>query len=153
MLAGKSPTASAVTEIGASFKRNLLPERIDDFINKSDERAGLNRLHLLVICSANLESYLQDAITLYVGGLGYAKGPRKLNDVGEAIAAPVIKSSTVPSMMKYIQELLCLTFGQHLTRWQKGYKLRCGAAHNGGIVTSKVLRDIPDIKLRPGRHG
>jgi hypothetical protein len=80
-----------------------------------------------------------------VGAKGHNKGDSKLDPVGEALARPVIRSSTLPDMLKYTEDLLGITLGPSLTAWQKAYKLRCAAAHNGGRVTAKVLKDIPDI--------
>src|SRR5580692_9912072 len=65
-LHGKADAAQVTTELHASFDYRQLPETVGSFVAKLDERAGVERLHLLMICSANLESYLQEATKLYV---------------------------------------------------------------------------------------
>lgn len=139
-----------VDVVGTDFKRGMIPDTCQEFEDREDARTGVFRLYLLLICSANLEAYLQDSIRLFVANSGHATGPFKLDAVGEAIARPVLNSSTVPSMLKYIQDLTDITFGEHLTRWQKAYKLRCSAAHNGGFADEKTKKNIPDLKIDAG---
>jgi hypothetical protein len=134
------------------FTRLMIPESVEELLANIDERTGIERLHWLSVCSANLESYLQDSIRLYVANLGYAKAPRKLSPVGDALAKPVINSSTVPDMIDYVQDLLDVDLAADLTKWKRAYKLRCAAVHNGGFVTPKVLKDIPDIRIPLGKR-
>jgi hypothetical protein len=145
------PGSSFVTDvIGTSFPRGMLPQKCDEYRNDLAEREGTHRLHLLVICSANFESYLQDIIRLHVGSLGHALQAFALDDVGKALARPVVNSSTVPEMLKYIEQLVTVSFGPHLVQWINAYKLRCAAAHNGGVMTAKVKKDIPSLKAAKG---
>jgi hypothetical protein len=151
LLAGKEGAAYAVDLIQRSFARTMLPETVDDLLNHTlAERSGIERVHLLALCSANLETYLQEAIRLHVANLGYSKGPEKLSAVGDALARPVVHSSTVPNMVGYIQEFLAVDLGKELGLWRRAYKMRCAAVHNGGFVTPRVLKDIPDIGLGLG---
>jgi hypothetical protein len=132
------------------FTRAMLPDTCEEFRNREVNRTGIFRLYLLVICAANLEAYLQDAIRLFVGSNGHAVGPRKLNPVGEAIARPVVQSSTIPDMLDYIESLLNISFGDHRLRWQTAFKLRCTAAHNGGIADTKAKKKMPDLRTQVG---
>jgi hypothetical protein len=50
-------------------------------------------------------------------------------------------------MIKYLESLLSIDFGVHRARWVKGYKLRCEAAHEGGVVTGSTLKVIPDLGI------
>lgn len=141
-----------VADIVASpaVPRGKFPLKIKEFRERLGLHEGIHRLHLLVVCSANFESYLQDAVRLRVGSLGYASKAFTLNSVGSAMAKPVINSSTVPDMLEYIEKLLSLQFGDARSLWKKAYKLRCAAAHNGGVATSKTRRDIPSLGLSDG---
>jgi hypothetical protein len=144
-------TAFAAEVVQASFKRGMLPETVHELVEHHlEERCGIERVHLLAVCSANLEAYLQEAAKLYVAGLGHVKGIGKLTAVGDALARPVLNSSTVPNMISYIQELLRLDLGHELGLWRNAYKLRCAAVHNGGFVTPRVLKEVPDIGLAIG---
>src|SRR5262249_37511144 len=115
-----------------------------------EERAGVGRLHLLMVASANLESFLQDAVRLHIGALGHARAAFRLDAVGDAMARPVVGSSTVPDMLKYTEGLLGLDLSAHRERWREGYRLRCAAAHNGGVVTTRVQRELPTLELELG---
>ena len=152
MLDGKPPTAKAVTELGTPFPMFRLPENIGDLLGHLDHRSGVHRLHLLVVGMANIEAYLKEATLLHVGGLGHADGPRRLTDVGDALAAPVVKKSTVPEMVDYAGRLLSVDFQPVMTSLKRAYKLRCEVAHSGGIVTTRTLKDIPDVGLPLGDH-
>ncbi|MCB0639935.1 MAG: hypothetical protein KDC54_25110 [Lewinella sp.] len=112
----------------------------------AEEYLSRSRLHLLVICSANLESYLQEITFWHIANLGHLKtGVYQLTSVGKALGNPILGKASLPQPLKYAQDLFQLSFGNDLTVWQRSYKLRCAAAHNGGIVTARTLRDIPDL--------
>jgi hypothetical protein len=147
----KKGTDFIVDAIGPHFKRGMLPDTCDEFAAREDDRTGVFRLYLLVMCSANLEAYLQDVIRLHVGAQGHAIGPMKLTKVGDAIAKPVIRSSTIPDMLDYIESLVGVDFGKHRENWQKAYRLRCAAAHNGGFVDGQIKKKIPDIGFDEGQ--
>jgi hypothetical protein len=153
LLANAPATAFAAEVVQASFKRAMLPETVHELVeHRLEERCGIERVHLLAICSANLETYLQEVIRLYVAGLGHVKGIGKLTAVGDALARPVSNSSTVPNMISYLQELLGLDLSHELGLWRTAYKLRCAAVHNGGFVTPRVLKEVPDIGLAIGER-
>jgi hypothetical protein len=151
-LDGKVVTAKAVTELGSPFCLRMLPESVEELRGQLKHRSGVHRLHLLVVALANIESYLKDAVLLHVGGLGYAAGHRKLNDVGAALAAPIAKKSTVPEMVEYAGHLLSVDFRPVMASLKRAYKLRCEAVHSGGVVTARTLTDIPDLGVRLGDH-
>jgi len=151
LLSTASPrTDNAVNHISTTVPQRHLPETVASLLSKLPSIAGTQRLHLLVIESANLEAYLQDAITLHVASIGHGNEPTGLNNIGKAIARPVINSSTIPDMLEYIEDLIDVRFGIHLTRWKKAYKLRCAAAHNGGVMTSQQRKKMPDLPVAPG---
>lgn len=110
------------------------------------EYLNRSRLHLLVICAANLESYLKEITFWHLYSNGYkSKNAKKLDAIGNAIGRPILSRSSLPEPLKYAQLLFHLDFGTNLTKWQRFYKLRCAAAHNGGMVTARTLKDIPDL--------
>ncbi|MFZ1794872.1 MAG: hypothetical protein WAU96_15745, partial [Anaerolineae bacterium] len=93
-----------ITEIlPASFKKGKFPMKHDEMLKWTDDYLARARLHLLVVCAANLESYLKSATNLFILGKGYSKyvktkeGERlKINKVGEAIGAPILKRDSLP---------------------------------------------------------
>jgi hypothetical protein len=96
----------AIDQLGSTVPRGLIPEDVATFLDNLDARQGIQRLHALVICAANLETYLKDAALLHLGSQGHAKAPYVLNKVGAATGQPILKSSTVPDMLAYAEELL-----------------------------------------------
>lgn len=58
------------------------------------------------------------------------------------MASPVVDRSTVPDMIEYIEHLLGIKFGQDLTDWRRGYKLRCSAAHEGGQMSADTAKKL-----------
>lgn len=152
-LLSKEPEAHPVDEIGCCFDKRMYTENIADTLTWLPEYMGRNRLHLLVIYTAFLETYLKEITFYYIASQGYISNksekdkPIKLTKVGEAYSFPIIKSSTVPDMIKYASELFDINFGKQATEWIKIYKVRCAAAHNGGIATPKFLQDISGMSL------
>jgi hypothetical protein len=149
-LLGRNATDYAIDAMGTPFPRGMLPDTVDQMLNALDLRAGNERLNLLVIYAANLEAYLQDVVRLHVSALGHSTGPEVLTPIGKAIAHPVVNKSTLPTMIEYTGYLLDVNYGIHLDHWKIAYKLRCAAAHNGGVVTARTLKDIPSLKLQEG---
>lgn len=97
-----------------------------EYVAISDEMHNRMRLQLLLVCSANLESYLNDSCFAYIASLGYIASPTKLNEIGEALEA------------LYSQRRLCLGLGlrrktvrrrsRRFDQWDNLYKLRCVVA-------------------------
>lgn len=137
----KNPDAIATEEIDCSFEPKMHSQSVRDAIAWLPTFMERNRLHLLVIYTAFLETYLKDITFFYSASLGHIKNihdkdiPIKLTKVGEALASPIIRSSTVPEMIKYASELFDINLGRNAVEWNKIYKVRCAAAHNGGIAT------------------
>lgn len=152
-LLSKDPNSHPVDEIGCSFEKRMYTENIADTLFWLPNYMGRNRLHLLVIYTAFLETYLKEITFYYIASMGYISNkdekekPIKLTKVGEAYSSPIIKSSTVPEMIKYASELFDINFGKNAAEWNKIYKVRCVAAHNGGIATSKFLQEISGMPL------
>lgn len=145
-LRGANDQALTISEVAPDLHSTKHMHTVAETRQWSEEYISRSRLHLLVICSANLESYLQDITFWYVYGLGHVDLKKyDLNIIGKALAQPILGKASLPEPLKYAQELFKLDFGEDLLVWQKAYKLRCAAAHNGGIVTAKTIRDIPSL--------
>jgi len=151
-------TARNITEISSqilarSFDPKMHSQTVEETLNWVNPYMERNRLHLLVIYTAFLETYLKEITFFYIASLGYLANPHekttelKLDRIGEAMASPILKSSTVPDMIKYASELFEVDFGANATEWIKIYKVRCAAAHNGGIATPKFLQNISGMPL------
>lgn len=150
LLALADPDAKAATELGVLFDARHLNETVREFLKLSDERAGSERLNLLVMCSANLESFLQDAIEIYVANLGHRNERCRLDVIGEQIAKPVVGRSSIPPMLKYVESLIGVRFGGDYNKWQRGYKLRCIAAHEAGLLSSENQKKLKTKKQHVG---
>lgn len=144
---GVNNDAQAIAVLGVNIEQKKLPETAGELTAVLDERAGVERLHLLIVCAANLESYLQEITKLHVAAIGHCNAPNSLSDVGKALARPVVNSSTLPDMIGYLESLLAISFDIHRQRWFRGFRLRCSAAHEGGVVTGSTLQKMPDIGL------
>jgi len=128
----------------------MLPDTCAELLSHLEERQAIQRLHLLVICSANLEAYVKDVTELLVGAMGHIDSEGDLTAVGKALARPILQSNTLTDILGYAEHLYQISLEPHLGNWKRAYKLRCAAAHNGGRVTPRTLREIPDIGLPLG---
>jgi len=113
---------------------------------------GRSRLHILAICSANLEAFLKQITFAYVASLGHKLSPGKLSPVGEALAAPVLEYDSLPVPLEYCQELFQVDFSESLILWKRAYKIRCALVHNGGVVTARTAKDLGIANLRLHDH-
>ncbi len=148
LCASANPNDYIVDVVSPSFKRNMLPISVAEFNSASADMLSRTRLHLLVVCSANVEAYLKEACFAYIASKGHStKCHLKLDAVGSALGAPILERSSLPDPLEYAESLLGLTLGKPRTDWNHFYKLRCALAHNGGVVTARTLRDIPSLKL------
>lgn len=102
------------------------------------------RNSILVLCSGNIEHYLKRSILVFLLNEGHkAPGQEfKLNEVGQAIGAPILKKSTIPHQLKYAEALLGIDFRKHLSVWEKAYKERCTLAHQAGIISNTNNEDL-----------
>jgi len=110
------------------------------------------RLFLLIICSANLEAYLKEITEIYLLSKGYFSRDNlskadllSLNKVGKALGAPILNKSSIPEPLKYAECLFDVSFGEYKTKWTTLYKLRCVAAHNGGMAMIRTMTEIPSL--------
>lgn len=153
LIDGKDDSAYTVDEIGCSFDRRMFPRSVSETHHWLPVYMERTRLHLLVLTAANLESFLQEVTFVHLAALGYVKRPDtltqplKLNAVGEAIGKPILGRASLPEPLRYAEQLFGIDYGAHRDTWTKAYKLRCIAAHTGGMVYSKHLVDIPDLEL------
>lgn len=150
-IAGLPPDARALATMPISFKRNMLPLSVTEMSTWIDEYLGRARLHLLLVCAASLEEYVKDITLVYLLAKGYRKSHTELNAMGVALGSPILSKQSLPEPVKYAEHLFGVTYGSALVTWHRSYKLRCALAHNGGVVTARTLRDIPDIGIPMGQ--
>lgn len=113
-----------------------------------DYYLGRSRLHILAVCAANLESFLKQTAEVFVESQGHKAATGGLSKVGEAIAAPILGRDSLPEPLKYSQSLFEVEFGQHLTNWERAYRLRCELVHNGAVATSRSVKKLGIAGLR-----
>ncbi len=148
-----NPDDFIVDVIGCSFDRRMHPKKVSetiDWLPKYLERA---RLHILIVTSASLEAYLHDITFNFLAAKGYLKHSSSntelltLNEIGDALGNPILGKSSIPEPLKFAEKLFNIDYGNNRTIWTKSYKLRCVAAHNGGMVMPKTLQQIPDLAI------
>lgn len=134
----------AVIDTTLPFKGSMMSLNRDELSLWLINYDNVIRNSILVLCTGNLEHYLKRAILVHLLSLGHSTKPGafKLSEVGQAIGAPVLKKSTIPAQLKYIQSLLGLDFRKHISVWEKAYKERCTLAHQAGTISSTNQEDI-----------
>jgi hypothetical protein len=147
ILAGGAPTDYAVDIIGASFKRGMLSVTAQEFTDTAEQMLSRSRLHLLVVCSANVEAYLKEITFAFLASKGHTKSYLKLDAIGEALGSPILDRASLPDPLEYAEKLFDVTLGKARSDWNHFYKLRCALAHNGGVVSARTLREVPSLKL------
>jgi hypothetical protein len=131
----------------------MYPATVQETLDWLPTYMSRNRLHLLVAYTAFLESYLKEMCLLHLASLGYLDNPESMGDplrlspVGKALGAPILKSSTVPDMLRYAENLLGLDLGSHAHRWIHIYRLRCEVAHTGGAASADLSRSLSGFAL------
>ena len=120
-----------------------------EYVAISDEMHNRMRLQLLLVCSANLESYLNDIAFAYIASLGYIASPTKLNEIGEALGSPILNVASVPRPLAYAEKLFDVDLGAFRTQWDNLYKLRCVVAHSGGVMTARSKRELSQVATPP----
>lgn len=120
-----------------------------EYIAISAEMHNRMRLQLLLICSANLESYLNDIAFAYIASLGHTSSPIKLNEIGEALGRPILDVASVPRPLAYAEKLFGVDLGTLLAQWKNFYKLRCVVAHSGGVMTARSKKDLSQMSTPP----
>lgn len=154
LLKTKSPKDFSVKELNCSFEYRMYPATVEDTLSWLPTYMDRNRLYLLVVYTAFLESYLKEITFFYIASQGYLSNPDstsevlKLNSVGKALGAPILEKSTVPNLIKYASNLFDIDFGKNAEDWIKLYQLRCEVAHNGGYATPNLLKQISGMKLK-----
>lgn len=148
-----NPNDFIVDSLGCSFDRKMHPKKVSETINWIPQYLERNRLHILIITSASLEAYLKDITFNFIASQGYVKAPGnnydllKLNEIGEAMGSPILNKSSIPEPLKFAEKLFEIDYGNRKTIWNKAYKLRCTAAHNGGMAMPETLNQIPDLSI------
>lgn len=146
--------------IPVSFKYTMHPDSVIEVLNSLPAFMEKNRLHLLAIYTAFLETYLKEITHYFTASKGHIENPDskteqiKLDPVGSAISAPITKSSTVPDMITYASAYFDIDFGPNAKKWISIYKIRCAAVHLGGIATPKFLANISSepLALKPAPY-
>ncbi len=123
---------------------------IKTFIKESDHYIEHLRMLLLVKGCASLEEYIHRYVKYYIIHIGYiGKKYNKLNEIGEVIAGPALKSNLHDSL-NYVEKLMKISFGETLQKVSEAYQIRCAAAHNGGIIDFETAKKIPKFAKRVG---
>lgn len=147
------PNAFIAKELPCSFEFHMYPATIQQTLQWLPNYLERTRLYFLVVYTAFLESYLKEITFIYIASKGYLEYPSgaqnllKLSPTGKALGAPVLERSTIPAMLKYASSLFNLDFGKDSEDWIRIYRLRCEVAHNGGIATPELLKQISGLKL------
>ena len=147
------PDSNTAKELKCSFDFRMYPATAKETLAWIPTYMDRNRLYLLVVYTAFLESYLKEITFLHLASIGHASNlgtsneTIQLSPIGKALGAPILRSSTVPDMIKYASSLFEVDFGKNAEDWVKLYQLRCEVAHNGGIATPNFLKKTSGFKL------
>lgn len=148
-----NPNDYIVDTLGCSFDRRMHPKKNSETIDWIPQYLERNRLHILIITSAALEAYLKDITFNYIASKGYVRTPSsssdllKLTEVGDAMGSPILNKSSIPEPLKFAEKLFDIDYGNRKSIWNRSYKIRCVAAHNGGMVMPETLSQIPDLSI------
>lgn len=148
-----SPDALTAQVVRSSFDPKMHFHTVKETTEWLPLQMSRSRLHLLVVYTGFLESYLKEVMFLDIVRKGHAKNiediaqPLRLTKVGDALSGPVLKRSTIPEMIEFASEYFDVDFGEAGKEWKKIYKLRCIAAHNGGFATPKFLKEYSGLPL------
>lgn len=139
--------------LGCSFDRKMHPKKVSETIDWIPKYLERNRLHILIVTSASLEAYLKDAAFNYIASKGYHTTPSsssdllRLNEIGQALGSPILSKSSIPEPLKFAEKLFDIDYGTRKAIWTRAYKLRCTAAHNGGMVMPDTKDQLPDLSI------
>lgn len=147
--AHKGKAGSISAELGSVTKR-MLHLSAADMQAWLPECSSLSRVHMLVVCSAILEAYVNTAAFLHVAKshlvVPGSAGPIELTRVGDEIVRPIRGRSALSASLDYAPHLFGVNLGAHRGVWDVGYKIRCAIAHNGGVVDKKAQNNWPKPK-------
>lgn len=135
-LHGIPPDAQVVTTLGLPIAIESFAHNAHDSLAWVDDYLNRSRLQILAFCSANLEAFLKDAALAWVATMGHLKSLGELSPVGEAIASPIAKRSSINEMLDYAEHLFGVTYGVHKRQWERAYRLRCVLVHTRGNLTA-----------------
>lgn len=136
-------------QVTTGFTADMFTLTTAEYVAISGEMQNRTRLQLLLVCSANLESYLNDIAFAYIASLGHVASPTKLNEVGEALGRPILDVASVPRPLAYAEKLFDVDLGALRTQWIQFYKLRCVVAHSGGVMTARSKRELSQLATPP----
>jgi hypothetical protein len=134
------------------FEAQRLNVSVGEFCAAIDNHVDHLRLLLLVKACANMEDYLHRIAQIWLVANGYfdAEGKMFLDKRGKALIAPALVSN-LESSLSYLAVLLSVNFGSNAGVCGKAYKLRCLAAHNGGVVDYEAIKVFTSLKSELGR--
>lgn len=142
---------SIVDQVKPSFSKGMFSQTAAEYAEMSTEMIERTRLHLLLLCSANLESYLHDITFAYLAGKGYSKKADELNEIGTALGSPILGYASVPKPLIYAEKLFDVDLSEFRKKWNLFYKIRCVVAHSGGVMTARAKKDLGSMKT-PDLH-
>lgn len=124
---------------------------VQEFCDQASGNEDHFNLLLLVKACANMEHYLHKIAQIWAIEQGYfdVLATDLLDKRGKALIKPA-RVSTLDDSLKYIELLLSIEFGSALNVVRKAYKLRCVAAHTGGVVDEGALTEFPELKSQLG---
>lgn len=135
-----------VPQLTIEFPPSMFSLTASEYVAISDEIINRTRLYLLMVCSANLESYLHEVTFAYLASIGHAVNPTKLDEVGEALGNPILGFSSIPKPLAYAEKLFGVDLSPHRAEWNNFYKLRCAVAHSGGVMTARSKKELSSMK-------
>lgn len=140
---------SIAGQVTTSFTAQMMTLTAEEYKNVNDEMLNRTRLQLLLVCSANLESYLNDITFAYIASKGHTLSPVKLDEIGTALASPILDVASVPRPLAYAEKLFEVALGTLRDQWTHFYKLRCVVAHSGGVMTARSKRELSSMATPP----
>jgi len=145
-------SASIASQVNPSFKPGMFPLTVKEYLLIKDQYINRTRMHMLLICSANLETYLNEITFAYLSSKGHITSFIELDEIGKALGAPILGRASIPEPLKYAEKLFDINLGKYRSDWNHFYKLRCAVAHSGGVVTPRVKKEIPSLKENINDH-
>ncbi|MFK4448482.1 hypothetical protein ABH944_008550 [Caballeronia udeis] len=142
-------TQRIAEQVTASFTATMMTLTVEEYKDVNDEMFNRTRLQLLLVCSANLESYLNDITFAYIASKGHTLSPVKLDEIGAALGSPILDVASVPRPLAYAEKLFEVDLGVLREQWTHFYKLRCVVAHSGGVMTARSKRELSSMATPP----
>jgi len=136
----------------AGFDQERLNVSTVEFLRQAEQHEDHLHLLLLVKACASRDDYLGRIAAIWAVIQGYADPSEKafVDRRGRAIIQPATVSN-LESALSYLELLLRIKLDGNAGLVGKAYKLRCIAAHNGGIVDQDTLKVFPRMIATLGK--